>query len=497
MRTFFELCRFGRELREKLPEEIEDALEEGVNSELGRRIKSDVRDYFGKIFRFTIWTLLVALLPLVLIVGLSGEGPLPDWVYWVYSSILLGAIGILAMVVWPLLEITGALRNFPMEVYWPLVRPLLLHVDAINISICGGLLVYFIVRLKNVAMVPALVVFSALWIFAPWIAYYARRGRMFILIRLGQFCALLLVAGIMSLSPVGFRQLVWKAKRDAVGSLRTIEQQEVTSNWQTIHWFTPEGQPNVWYSGDLERGYHLFATPGYNTLTNEVLKPVTSERLKNEITDSFTRQKEAEELGLRLRKEAQKAAEDREAQLKMETQKAEAEARGRLAAQERRERMIREFVVPQWIGSGANDDLPRLIVLNETNEQNASLSARVSQVFALAGLQNVHTAFTPAFVRSQTYRDLLNRKSDPAFPIEEHARYILVVSMSTALSKKTPINDVEMLGAKTIWKIQLIESAGAVTVCQLDVEGTGSAFGETKAQEAGLASKKWTPFRRL
>jgi hypothetical protein len=452
MNRIFEFIRLGEDLRAGLPAEIEEASRTGRISGAIQRIKSEVRGYFGAASRYSTLLVIIAFAPFLAVIALFGQKETWTLIYICCALWTLGVGGFAITLLWPVFAVADCLRKLPDAVYWELIRPLWFNLDVLSIALNGGLLFYIGSNWTIKTSWPILAIAGFLWLFAPCICYLARQEKLLIKIRLFQLVSLFLLTLIVVLSPIPMKQYQWKAQREVAKTMRPFSREEITASWENLQWFTEEGEPNVWYSVRRDHDYHLFSAPGFDPETNQELKTVSDLDTKAAIVAALSSQKET--------------LSDRQ-------------------TAERRERLVHDFVCPGYQGQSAKKGSTALVVINSRGKVDSALADDISGALAEGGVPTECSIFTPAFVDSPQFQDILagRRSASSDFPIQDYARYLLVIRIATSFSREAALGSVPMAVADTTWNVELISTFGLKAEHSYTIRTRGIGSNEGFAEE--------------
>ena len=471
MKTFFEVAKLGVALQSELPEEIDRARRENWNSESLRIIAFDVRDYFRKVLRFCFRIGILCILPPLL--GLIWHEPsrFPSWLYISYSIFVCASAFFVVYTLWPLMGIVQLLKSMPKGAFSEFIRPVFLSLDVLFISIGSGLVLYILPKWKFTAGLPVLVVLICCWIAAPWTAYVTRNVSVFIVVRSLQFTATLLVAVLTIISPVSVQHFQWWAQRETVNRLRVVEQKEITDEWETLKWFTPEGEANIWFSGDAITGYRLFSGPGRDQQTNQELSLVEDEPRKASIIAYLTKRKS-------IRGEDANAVKQK--QLREDFESA-AKEKANLS-----DRLTAEYVFLDFRTSGTSQRPLVLIALNERQQEDQATTQRISDLLSSNGLPNTQSLFTPTYITSPEFRSLLggNQAAGTTFHAEQFAKHLLVIHTIAAPSSERLTENLVAVDAK--WMVRLISAASGRAEYSVEIKERGIGMREATARDNAI-----------
>lgn len=341
-----------------------------------------------------------------------------------------------------------------------------MNLDVANVMASLAISCYLIASWNSPLSLPIMVIIGALWFASPWVILAAKLDVWFVRLRVVQFCFLLVAALISTLSPVPASHFQEWAKRTAAKELRPIDQQEVTSIWKTLQWFTQEGAPAVWYSFDQNTGYRLFAAPGHDPATNQELQAVGDAETRNRVVAYF-----------RVKEEGQAR------QARFELEQAEAASRANL---------IREYVTPSYRDQKSPAAGIALFVLAQDGRGEGSLSEDIANALTSAGIQNSRSIFTAAYLRSETFQQYLNGtlSLNRSFRTEDYAAQLLIVRTRVSFSRNEPIDSVAMTAANMIWTIQLITAADGQVIRRKEINVKGIGFHESNAKENAVQRAK-------
>ena len=488
--SLVEFMKLGAALRNTLPDEIRAASESSWDASLVQRIRADVGRYARFASRIAIVLAVSIFVPLVVVINyLVRHAPYEPYGlgYPLFGAWVIVVGGLAIWLLCPVIPIARCLQKLPEATCRELTGPLWMNLDALNILVSAGLFCYVFPRWSNPTVLPILILLEVLWLFGPLVFLLMRKDVLFVRVRLRQFVVLLAGALITVLSPVPVSHFQWWARREAADVMRPVKQREMTAEWTTLQWFSQEGAPNVWYSGDGARGYRLFSAPGFDPETNEELRPVTDKATKALIVSSFLEQraaqgKKAEAERHRLAAET-KTKEEHE-KLERERMLTENKAQKAREKEELRDKLIRDYVCSGVTGDEGKRHATALIVLNSRQEVDTALAERISKSLTAAGLPNDRSVFTPAFIASPDFHDCIAGKisQDRLFHIEDYAARLLVIRVVTAFGRTQPVDSVEMSAADTEWTIQTISPADGRVEHSFKIKERGVGFKEGDAE---------------
>lgn len=356
-----------------------------------------------------------------------------------------------------------------------------MNLEVFYILISAGLFAYIYPSWNFSTTLPIWALIVLLWLFAPWAMYLAKLDGIFIKLRFAQLGLLITGTLLIVASPVPMTQYQWWTQREVANKIRPVEQKEITANWETLQWFSQEGTPNVWYSGDRDTNkYRLFYAPGYDPETNEKLKPVKDEATKTELVTWLRKQKAAQEAQLELLKQ------ERLTEEKAQAEHRETERQQQVAADATL--LIREYVFPHAIGASLKERSTALIVLDDSSKHDPALAKRISNVFNQGGLPTDTAVFTPGFISSPFFGDMLAGNLAPKlqFQPENFATNLLIVRLAAATSKQAPVKDVEMVATDVVCLVQLISLTERRLLHSSEVRSRGVGFNEAGARKNAL-----------
>jgi hypothetical protein len=491
LETWNEFLKLRVLLHRDLVDDVNAAEKDGWSDKRLQSIKVDIRRLFDLSGRLSLTLTLLVLAPLIVtIICLVKHAPYtPYGAGYTFFALWSVLIGIVAMFLfWPLVGLTRTLKKLPEVTYRELMQPLWISLDFLNLSISVALLCYFIPSWEISAAFPIFAIIALLWLFAPLTAFVAHQDRLFVNLRLSQLGLLFIVTFVAVLSPVPMSHFQVWAQRETANKIRPVEQREVTANWSTLQWFTQEGMPLVWVSGNADRGFRLWASPGHDPDTNEDLKPVADNATKDSIVAHFTAKKAARD------KQVASENEKHAAEVKLENEKRLADAK--TAAEtaraqkekdiaETRQRLIREYVYSGSLNANEGVAIPVLIVLTGDHREEPVLSERISKILTAAGFTHRRSVFTPAFIASNYFEGILAGKQplEQSFHAADFAGKLLVIQTGIAFSKENPVASVDMLAGDATWDVRLISTADARVEQSTVIKVRGVGFKEAGAQE--------------
>lgn len=466
---FVYFTKLGGALKADAASEIQSAAASGWRSDRAQVFLGELRDFLGFVSKAAIYLSLAVFIPLLpviafLVLGLSQWWASAIYVAYAVWVILIAFVSL--WVLWPFFSVARFLRELPSASYRELVWPMWLTADALVVLINVALFTYVYRMLEAGAALPVFVMLALAWLFGPWVAHIARRDVAFIWIRLLQLLSLLVFVLVLVASPIPMRRFQWWAHRKAAEAVRPFEGREVTAEWETLKWFTPEGEPNVWFSHTEARGYRLFSAPQYDQETGRELRPVSDEATKDSIVAHFARQRAA------LARQVE--AEDRKRQ-------AEAREESERAGREARDRLIRQYVLPDAVGGAAKARVA-LVAFGPNRQADLALAMRLSEVLAAGGMANSTEVFTPAFVASPEFGAVLagSAASEGEFRAADFARGVISVGETATYGGQTT-QGADMRTADVSWSVRVVSLADARTSYSRDIRARGVGFGDSDA----------------
>ena len=482
-RSIRELFKFGADLNEGLPTEIREAAESKWDDELVERIRIEVRRYFKVASKLANWLTLLTCAPLLLFILYQVLGH-PNRIVNLGYAVVVAAIGALAvLLLGSLVGTARSIHELPDAIYRELMGPLWRNLDILFVALSIDLFAYIFPVWNISTAFPILILLALLWLFAPWAIYVARKDEVFIKVRIGQLAVLVFAALICAASPIPMDHFQWGVQRDIVNKFRPFEQTEVTAQWKSLDWFTQEGAPNVWYSFSADRGYHLFSAPGHDPETNQELLPVSDSATKDLIVGKFREGAEAKE---------------RQGELEQQKQLADAQAQAARADADNRAKLIQEYVLADSTNAGVKEHSAVLIVLTDGQQADPTFTERISKNLGSIGLATRRSVFTPAFIASPLFHDILGGGplSESQFHPDDFASQLLVIQVATIFSEQQPVESVAMLAADTTWDVRLISSADAHVEQHFSIKQRGAGFKQSDAEENAVERAE-TELRKL
>lgn len=462
LRELFELLRLRGDLLRELDDEITAAERSSWAEGAVNTVKVDARRIITLGSRFSTYLLVPAVVLLVVAIAFlaSRHSRGPYGFGYSLVAILEAVLGVCALILfWPLVGILRTLRRLPDGVYRELIQPLWVNLDLLNITINASALLFVFFSVRTGASTPFLVILGLLWLFGPLALFLSRQGGTFVKVRIAQLVAVFCAALFFAVSPVPSSQFEWWAQKEMANRMRVADQDEITSQWANLQWFTPEGMPLVWYSYRTETGYHLFSSPGHDPQTNMELREVADDRTKESILSDF-RAREANTANSL----AQQAAEEKAVE---------------------RKRIAREYVYSRFASGAAHGEVA-IVAFDTAGREDRALAQRFSAEFESSGYKTVAGVFTPAFVSSNVFRSLrAGNQPNAEFPIQNYSRELLVLQPETTTgSERVAGND--LIRATTIVKVRLIDSETGSILVEERLIGQGVAFSVEDAQSTAL-----------
>jgi len=291
-----EHLRLGEELRANLPSEIRGIEENDSDPTVIAEIRDGAEKYIKSSSRLALRFGGLLLIPFLFLTPLLIRGEHHNIVYRCYFAWVI-FLGIAATLLFsPLAAIIPHLRKLPEPVYRDLLRPILWNLEIFFVLTSIVLFSYIYPSWNLSATIPIWGLIVFLWIFAPWTLYLRKRDHAFIKLRIIQFGTLILASLVTVISPVPMTHFEWWAQKELANRIRPVEQIDITTNWETLKWFTQEGAPNVWYSVDENHGYRLYNCAGVDPETKVALQPVDSPIVKDQIVERLRRAERAERI---------------------------------------------------------------------------------------------------------------------------------------------------------------------------------------------------------
>ncbi|MFA5189953.1 MAG: hypothetical protein WC740_04455 [Verrucomicrobiia bacterium] len=264
--------------------------------------------------------------------------------------------------------------------FWPLVKELfrfLSNMTALGVDEAGRLLTAYFGKVKKWSVRFIVAIFAPLIVVVPCLAFHAKAGWLYAayviwagLVAVAWFLLLvpiywamrragrvfpslredilhiiglirnflLLVIFLFSLLVLGLifprhmDQLLWAIGNKTGGVIAaSVQQHEVTAEWNKLRWFNNTGDAQVWYSEDSSHRFRLWGAPGFDPDTGRELQPVKDETTRQKLIAQFEDE--------RRRKQQEQAA---AAETRRKQEKAAAEVRHKeeLAAAEMAKREI-------------------------------------------------------------------------------------------------------------------------------------------------------------
>lgn len=497
-----EFSKFRGIVNRDLSDDIQDAEQSGWDAGRLKQIKEDIRRLLTLATAISMRLLVVAVILAVVVVmcvGTNGSHNTDAWWYRVAGVVAIAIAGTALWLYWPLVGIVRTIWSLPNEVYRDLLQPIRINLDLLNIAINLVVLLYVLLPLRIGGAYPLVFILVAIWLFAPLGLFFAGRGGWFLATRVGQLLVLFALASFVVVSPVPMSHYQWRAQHDMAESLRVADQREITARWADLQWFTPEGASLVWYSYRND-GYHLYASPGHDPLTNSELAEVADDGMRQKIVADLKQRKdararaEAEDRQRAARVAAQKeeahkkqAMADKEEQARREAARiAEEKARAAKEREEASRELVRKYVYPQFV-DGSNKSGTVLIALDENGKEDSGLSARLSTMLTSAGYPNVTAEFTPSFVASDLFTKLNSGNGTGlAFPVGDFAARILVIRQRAALSHETAAGSENLTTVTITFNVRLLRANSGRVEFENEVSGRGVAYKESTARGDAL-----------
>jgi hypothetical protein len=479
-KSFSEFLQLGSNLKRRLPTEIRDAEDNDWDEAHLIPIRDSVEKYLRLSGAFARLFAIFAFVPLIVVIlglTLRKEWSLFYQGYAVYVSIIAGY----AMTAFsPVVFIAPQVKRLPERHYHYLLKPLWLNFELVALFSNIALLAYIVPNWDLSATYPIFIFIAFIWLFLPWLAYLAKNVSLFLTIRVVQVALLIVFALVSVASPVPMRHYQWWAQREVAKKIRPTGQHELTADWEKLQWFTQEGIPNVWYSGDDEHGFRLYSSPGHDVETNEELKPVSDKETRSRIIARFIRAERAheaqaqEEKGRQLRanEEADARAVAERARRAAENEQklsdiAAAEARkateaAEVQAQQRRDDAVRLAELYLCDGASASRGANQLaVVARMPHEVDSLLTEKLTGLLSSQKVPISRSVFKPAFFTSPQFERLMHgeAESDELFKPQEFARRILVVNIATTSGASAPANGVTMTTVDMDWRIVVLSVA--------------------------------------
>lgn len=502
-----EFVRLRTLIQRHLADDIRKAEAAGWNEEDTQQIRIDVRRLTTLAGKVSVALAIAAFVPLVVVVGFLAtheRGQPLGFVYPVFSVWIL-LVAVLAMWnLWPLVGILRLLRAMPDSSYRELIQPVRQNIDLGNVLISITLMLYVFLSMEIGKAYPIFVILAVLWLVVPMGAYVGGRDSLFIGLRVAQLGILFVAALFSVLSPVPIKHYQLWAQKEAATKLRPVEQKEITSDWKEIQWFTQEGVPLVWFVLRSD-GYHLFNTPGHDPETNEELRQVINKVTRERIVASLrtrTGIREAESKAESERKaDEERTAAEKTARARVVSAEAARVERERAVVREKSEtaaRLLSAYVSPEFTKGNKGKAGTSVVVLDERNQENATLSVRLSRALNGSGFGTVVGVFRSAFFSSEDFARLISGQieAEPRFRASDYLDRLLVVQISTRLVEGNIQTDKELVSAETAWKIRLISTGSGRLQYEGEIRERGIGFKQPVAS-ANAIERAESQFLRI
>ncbi len=459
---FVGLIKEGWRLVRNLANETKATVGRALDSNFVHAITGAIAAYFAALRKYALILAAAAVAPLVVVIPCLMLHKPFGFLYAAYA-IWAGLIAILGIILfYPVVVLARLVKRLLPSVYDECVWPFLRMLDVLHIAISLALFAYIFPIWNNPGALPILLLVALAWLLGPWMAYGAKLKSVFVFLRTAQLLFLLTVTLLTIVFPVPMKHLQWHAGRSITAKIRPFQQKEITAEWETIVWFTPEGEPNVWYSRGGERGYRLFSVPGFDPDSNTELLPVDSPATKARIFD-----------GLRSEKLSRIKAEQETAQKQAVTDRAAQTQRETASKQQR----IREYVSPGKESSKAS--LALVVLTNKTPDPKAA--TWLAGVLATAGVATDPNVFSPAFASSNLFQELQSGhyRSSTVFNPADYCGRLLVAEISVTPGKEA--EPVEMVTSSILMKLRVISGLDGALQKEMEIKSKGAGFKEADA----------------
>ncbi len=391
-------------------------------------VKAAVLGYFNQVKLWSIRLAIAAAAPLVVIVPCLFFNAPVGWLYGTYVVWIVLLVAAELLLLTPVFLIWRRLK-----VLFPnVVNELQEWLDFIKSVVFNGLSLGIFVTLfpiwRSPGAFPLLLLVLACWVTLPACGFSEFCKRIYPCVRAVQLLLLFGLLVVQMAFPQHVKQMAWQSGKVFGGMLtRSIEQKEITSDWKTLQWFNNQGEPQVWYSGSEEEGFHLWAAPGFDQ-SNRELQAVADGKIKNRIIARFAEQEKRANYLLALKTEGERRQEqaEKERQAVADAEKAErdrvekirlgAEAekeRVALAANEKRARMEAEEQARQLAETQRREYIARHLrpmptlkgpgklalavgVMNPEGRLDETFATQLSAVFPAERVKATGNLFTPA-----------------------------------------------------------------------------------------------------
>jgi len=473
-----ETARLGSLLAKEAAGEVEAAAAAHWESEAVEQITRAVSKYFGMISHLARWFGAAIFVPLLILifalVGGSGDNRsyLNIYLAWLIAVGLCASKPML-----PLLAVIRAIRRLPEAEYRKLISPLWVSLDVFHTAASLGCLAYIIQSWNIITSFPIVGLLILAWVVSPWFLYIIKLDRSFVTVKAVQLVVLLGAALFSAASPVPMMHYQHWLQQESVRRLRPVEQKEVTADWETLMWFTPEGAPNIWYSFSEDRGYRLYLSPGHDPSTNQELAAVSDKATRDRIAAAMAEARAVEERKRILTQErnaaqanAARALRDRQAANEQEQKLAEDRAR-----------LIGEFVTPRAKSASAPASAA-LVVRAVDKNAVPGIEGRIASLLSEAGFDNANEVFTARFGASDEVERILAGSPVDTFRPEQYAKRLIVVEASNDRGQRQSIAGSDLMLVNATLRVRLIALDSYHEIMAFELRASGTGFDEASAR---------------
>ena len=287
--------------------------------DLGKRaletLKAAVIAYFRGVKKWTLRFFIAAVAPLIVIVPCLAFGAPFGALYGTYVAwvVLLLAAELAMMIplfmVWRRVKVLFPTLVAELEEWLGFIRSVVFN------GLSFAVFVAIFPIWKAPGSLPLLLLVVACWLTLPACSFSNFCKRIYPTVRGVQLFILFGLLVVKMAFPKQMEQRLWAADR-TMGDRIAVNQQEVTADWKTQKWFNNVGEATVWYSGDKDAGYRLWAAPGYDPDSGKELKPIREGNTRSQIVAYFeakartTREREDLATTEKLRKEVEQRTRD-------------------------------------------------------------------------------------------------------------------------------------------------------------------------------------------
>jgi len=458
-------------------------------------VKAAVVGYFRQVKKWSIRFFIAALVPLVVIVPCMMFHLPFGWLYGTYVVYFVLLVAAELVLITPMFLVWRRVK----AVFPTVASDLEGWVDFIKNVVFNGLSLGIFVTLfpvwKSPGALPLLLLVVACWLTLPACSVSSFCKRIYPAVRAVQ---LILLFGLLVLEmafPRQMEQLTWATGRKiGITLTASVNQKEITSEWNSLQWFNNVGEPLVWFSDSDTEGYRLWATPGFDPNSGKELRPVGDKKIRDQIVANLsanavrlqaqlkTQQQQEQE---RIAKAKEAAAMQAEEQAAQKAREASVQAT-RETEQRRAQKQARYFAQIPELRAGAE---PRVVVVAANQRENDSvLSEAASSLVERSGFVVVKGLLRPEFVSDGLFETAFDGRWDSVADLNFANRCeFLALCQFVATSETRPaFQNAKAASGKL--RIKLLRSETGSKVLDQEYETSATAFEAEKA--IGLVRQK-------